>query len=59
MLVRRWSKPFHRASVAVCQFRWSRYLLHFSLKDWSCLGSADRMVVGWQFHKGVLQSRSG
>ena len=56
--MRRWSIPFHRASVAVCQFRSSKYLLHFSLKDWSCLGCspADRMVVGRLFHKGIMQS---
>ena len=59
LVVRRWSgKPFHRASVVVCQFRCSRYLLHFSLKDWSCLGcgSADRMVAGRLFRKGIMQS---
>ena len=58
MLVRRWSKPFHRASMAACQFRCSRYLLHFSLKDWSCLGCsrAGRMVASRLFHKGIMQS---
>ena len=58
MLVRRCSKLFHRASVAICQFRHSRYLLHFSLKDWSCLGcgSAGRMVTGRLFHKEIMQS---
>ena len=43
MLVRRWSKPFHRASVAACQFRCSILCgvsvvehgetLHFSILD--------------------------
>ena len=58
MLVRHWSKPFHRASVAACQFRCSRYLLHFSLNNWSWLGCgrAGRMVAGRLFHKGIMQS---
>ena len=54
MLERGWSKPFHRASVAACPFRCSRYLLHFTLKDWSCLGCgrAGRMVAGRRFVVG-------
>ena len=58
MLMRCWSNPLHRVSAAVCQFRSSRYLLHFSLKDWNSLGCgrASRMVSGRLFHQGIMQS---
>ena len=61
MLVRRWSKPFHRASVAAYQLQVvqvQQTLVAFSLKNWSCLscGRAGRMVAGRLFHKVIMQS---